>query len=171
LPDLTPTVIDPELRERLGQIVIRWASADAWISALLATIAHADPGAMTLITNNVSASTQSRWIRGLLAFRKNEAVAGARVKKLLARADELRGRRNELIHGLWDSTGCEPKTAQVQTINLERSEPLRMRLVTVKELDQLVVQIDNWIADYIKLGRELGFPRRFGQTKSIFDED
>jgi hypothetical protein len=170
LPDLTPTIIDPELRERLGQIVIRWASADSWISALLATIAHADPGAMTLITNNVSASTQSRWIRGLLAFRKNEAVAGARVKELLQRADELRARRNELIHGLWDSTDCEPRTAKVQTINLERSEPLRERLVTVEELDQLVVQIDDWIADYVKLGRELGFPRRFGETKSIFED-
>jgi hypothetical protein len=170
MPDLTPTVIDSELTSRLGQIVIRWASADAWISALLATIAHADPGAMQLITNHVATSTQSRWIRGLMAFRKNEAAANTQVKKLLGRADQLRARRNELIHGLWDSTGCEPKTANVQTINLERSEPLRMRLVTVEELDQLVVQIDDWIADYVKLGRELGFPRRFGETKSIFDD-
>jgi hypothetical protein len=42
-----------------------------------------------------------------------------------------------------------------------------IRLITVEELDQLVVQIDNWIADYIKLGRELGFPRRPTDTKSM----
>jgi hypothetical protein len=167
MPDLTPTVVHPELRERLGQIVVRWASAEAWISALLATLAKADPGAMLLITNNISASTQSRWIRGLMAKHPHEAASNTRVVALLKRADELRGRRNELIHGLWDTTDCEPKTAMVQTVNLERSEPVRSRLVTTKELDQLVVQIDKWIADYIELGRELGFPRRPGDTKSM----
>jgi hypothetical protein len=171
MPDLTPTVIDPELRERLGQIAIRWSGAEAWISALLATIAKADPGALILITNNASASAQSRWIKGLMALHPHEAESNARVKKLLQRADELRGKRNELIHGLWDSTDCEPKTAKVQTVNLERSQPIRSRLITVKELDQLVVQIDEWIADYIKLGRELGFPRRLGETRSIFLDD
>ena len=58
MPDLSPTVVDSELRDRLGQIVIRWASAEVWISALLATLAKADHGAMMLITNNVSASSR-----------------------------------------------------------------------------------------------------------------
>jgi len=43
----------------------------------------------------------------------------------------------------------------VQTINLERSKLVRSRLITVEELNQFVVQIDEWIADYIKRGREL----------------
>jgi hypothetical protein len=167
MPDLSSGVIDPELMQRLGQIVIRWASAEQWISALLATFAKADLGAMILITNNVSVSTQSRWIRGLMALRRHEAQHNKRVVALLNRADELRGKRNELCHGLWDTTGCEPKTAKVQTVNLERSQPLRDRIVTLDELDQLVVQIDKWIADYVELGRELGFPRRAGETKSM----
>ena len=75
-----------------------------------------------------------------------------------------------MVHGLWDATDCEPKTAKVQTINLERSQPARTRLVTFKELDEFVGQIDKWIADYTKLGRELGFPRKFGETKSIFTD-
>jgi hypothetical protein len=167
MPDLSPTVVDSELRERLGQIVIRWASAEVWISALLATIAKADPGAMLLITNNVSASSQSRWIKGLMALHPHEIKHTAQVRSLLQQADELRGKRNALIHGLWDTTDCEPKTAIVQTINLERSKPIQSHLVTVKILDELVSQIDKWIAAYIELGRKLGFPRRPGDAKSM----
>ena len=48
MPDLSPTVVDPELTARLGQIVIRWASAEAWISAHLAMLVKGDPaGTMT----------------------------------------------------------------------------------------------------------------------------
>ncbi len=168
MPDLTPTQVDPELTSRLGQVVIRWASVDGWISALLATLVKGDHGAMMLITNNLATATQTRWIRGLMKLHPQEAERNKRVLKLLERADKLRGQRNELIHGLWDTTDCAPKTAMVQTINLERSEPVRSRLVTVEELNGLVVQIDQWIADYIKLGHELGFPRRPGDSNSIF---
>jgi hypothetical protein len=167
MSDLTPTVVDSELTARLGQIVIRWASAEAWICALLATLVKADHGAMMLITNNIPTATQTRWIRGLMARHPDEAPSNKRVVKLLQRADEIRGRRNELMHGLWDTTNCEPKTAKVQTVNLERSAPVIIRLITIEELDQLVVQIDNWIAEYIKLGRELGFPKRPGDAKSM----
>ena len=168
--DLTPTKVDPELTSRLGQIVIRWSSVDAWISALLATLVNGDHGAMILITNNLPTATQTRWIRGLMKLHPQEVERNKRVLRLLERADKLRGQRNELIHGLWDTTDCAPKTAMVQTINLERSEPVRSRLVTIEELNGLVVQIDEWIADYIKLGHELGFPRHPGKSESIFSK-
>jgi hypothetical protein len=170
MPDLSPTQIDPELTSRLGQIVIRSASVESWITALLATITQGDPGAMMLMTSNVAAGTQSRWIRGLLAKHPHEAVSNARILSLLNRADALRGKRNELVHGLWDSTGCAPLTVNVQSISLERTQPEVTRLVTIQELDELVVQINEWIADYIEHGRDLGFPRRPGETQSIFSD-
>jgi hypothetical protein len=169
MSDLSPTV-DPELTQRLGQIVIHWAILESWISALLATVVQADPGSMLLITNNMSTATQTRWIRGLLARRQSDPLKDERLTALLNRSEELRGRRNELVHGLWDTTGCEPQTAKVQTINLERSQPIRLRTIGTKELDELMAQIDDWIADYIKLGRELAFPRKRGLLNSFFDD-
>ena len=53
-------------------------------------------------------------------------------------------------------------------MSLDRPEVIRNRLVTVHDLDQLMIEIDDWIADYAKLGRELGFPRVRGGGKSIF---
>jgi hypothetical protein len=121
MPDLTPTQVDPELTSRLGQIVIRWASVGAWISALLATLLKGHHGAMMLITSNLAAAAQTRWIRGLMKLHPQEAEKNKLILKLLERAEKLRGQRNELINGLRDTTDCAPKTAMVQTTNLERS--------------------------------------------------
>lgn len=169
MQDLTPTNIDPELTSRLGQIVIRWTSLEGWISALLAHMVQADPGGMMLAVNNVSVSTQMKWIRGLMSVRSHEADDNARVAKLLDRADDLRADRNELVHGIWVDTNCEAGTAMIHTASLDRPEVMRDRLVTVHDLDQVVTEIDAWIADYIALGRELKFPRVRGGGKSIFD--
>lgn len=167
MPDLAPTVIDTELTERLGQIVVRWSSLEYWISLLLATMLKADHGGMMVVTNNVAISVQTKWIRTLMSGHAHEAQHSQRVSRLLDRADELRSERNEFVHGIWQS-GPEPRTALVETVNLERAEIIRSRLVTVQDLNELVVEIDHWIEDYVTLGRELGFPRRPGQTRSIF---
>lgn len=168
MPDLAPLVLDSALTDRLGQVVVRWSSVEYWISLLLATFLKADHGAAMIVTNNIPIATQSRWLRALMARHEHEAAHNARVVALLNRADDLRAERNEFVHGIWDTTGCDPGTALIQTVSLERDEIIRTRLVTVHDLDQLVIEINEWIADYVKLGRELGFPRRPGETKSIF---
>jgi hypothetical protein len=38
----------------------------------------------------------------------------------------------------------------------------------VADLDDLILQIDDWIAEYIKLGRKFEFPRQPGGKQSIF---
>jgi hypothetical protein len=137
---------------------------------LLGTFLHADQGGMMVITNNIAISTQSKWIRALLSCHAHEAQYNEKVVALLTRADDLRSERNEFIHGIWSPDGCEPKTALVETVNLDRAEIIKGRLVTIEDLNELLIEIDEWIADYVKLGRELGFPRHRGGTKSIFSD-
>lgn len=165
LPEFGIPDIDPKLAEPLGQIVIHWASVEYLVAMLLATFLNADQGGIQVLTNSISVSTQTKWIQSLMASHDNEVHHNERVSALLDRADELRAERNEFVHGNWDSTGCEPKTALITTVNLNRSEIIRERLVTVQDLSDLVVDIDNWIADYVTLGRELGFPRHRGSPK------
>jgi hypothetical protein len=43
-------------------------------------------------------------------------------------------------------------------------------MVTVADLDHLRSDIDQWVNDYIETGKRFGFPRRRGETKSIFDD-
>jgi hypothetical protein len=169
MPDLKPTIVDPALTERLGQIVIRFSSLEYWITLLLATFLQADHGGMMLVTTNVAVSQQTKWIRGILTLHHREAEQSKEVIALLDRADEIRGERNELAHGVWED-GPEPRTALVQTVGLDRPEIIRTRLVTFDDLNQLTIEIDHWIEDYVALGRKLGFPRRRGETRSIFDE-
>jgi hypothetical protein len=169
MPEFGIPDIDPELTEPLGQIVVRWSSVEYLISMLLGTLVFADLAGIQVITSNIAVSAQTKWIRALMSVNQPTLIDHReRVEALLARADDLRSERNEFIHGHWDATGCEPRTALVQTINLDRNEVIRERLVTKQDLSDLVTDIDDWIRDYVSLGRELGFPRTQGDTKSIF---
>jgi len=168
MPDFAIPIVDSELSSPLGQIIVRWSTLEYLLSLLLGTFLNADQAGMMVITNNIAVSVQSKWMRALMAAHEHEAEHNKRVAALLTRADDLRAERNEFVHGTWTTVGCEPKTALVETVNLERNEIIRTRLVTPQDLNELVVDIDDWIADYVMLGRELGFPRHRGGTKSIF---
>jgi hypothetical protein len=162
--------IDPELTRRLGQIVIRWSALEAWISALVAATVGADPGPMQTITGTSGIKTQMDWIRNIISVHIDKEPELQEIVDLLARADELRADRNAIVHGIWDSTGCELGTAQVQTVRIERREIIRSELVTISDLDQLLIEINEWIAGYTELGRKFGFPRLSGSSKSIFTD-
>jgi hypothetical protein len=112
--------IDPELAEPLGQIIVRWSSTEYLISMLLGTLVFADLAGIQVVTTNIAVSAQTKWIRALMAVNQPSAEHKDRVEALLARADELRSERNEFVHGHWDTTNCEPRTALVHTINLDR---------------------------------------------------
>jgi hypothetical protein len=168
MPEFGIPDIDPELAEPLGQIVIRWSSVEYLISMLLGTLVFADLAGIQVVTTNIAVSVQTKWIRALMSVNQPTSGHKDRVEALLARADDLRSERNEFIHGHWDTTDCEPKTALIQTINLDRNEVIRERLVTKQDLSDLVADIEDWLRDYVVLGRELGFPRHHGGTKSIF---
>lgn len=137
---------------------------------MLGTCLLADQAAVSVIANAVSVSTQSKWIKALLSAHPHEHVPNKRINELLSRADTIRSERNEIMHGIWDPTGCEPGSAIINTSNLERVEIIRSRLVTTHDLDDLLGEIDAWIEDYVTLGRELGFPRHRGEMTSMFAE-
>ena len=168
MPEFQMPDIDPDLAAPLGQIIVRWSTLEYLVSMLLGTFLSADQGGMMVITNNIAVSVQSKWIRALMAAHEHEAEHNDRVIDLLTRADELRAVRNEFVHGIWNTEGCEPKTALVETVNLDRTEIIKTLLVTPHDLNELVADINDWVAEFVALGRELGFPRHRGATKSIF---
>jgi hypothetical protein len=171
MPDFGIPDIDPELAEPLGQIVVRWSSVEYLISMLLGTLVFADLAAIQVVTNNIAVSAQTKWIKALMSVNQPTSVDHKnRVEALLARVDELRSERNEFIHGHWDTTSCEPKTALIQTVNLDRNEIIRERLVTKQDLSNLMTDIEDWIIDFVSLGRELSFPRDRDSSKSIFSD-
>jgi hypothetical protein len=169
MPDIShPLPLHPDLASPLGRVVVRWSALEYWITLLLGTMLQADQAAMSVVGNSVSVSTQSKWIRALLAGKPEEKIAADQIIELLTRADDLRSERNELVHGIWDETNCERGTAIVETVNLGRTEIIRSRLVTPQDLNDLIGEIDSWIDDYVALGRKLGFPRHKGQMVSMF---
>jgi hypothetical protein len=171
MPDVPqPQPLHPYLAITLGRVVMRWSALEYWTTLLLGTLLHADQAAMSVIGNSVSISTQSKWIRALLAGKPEEKEAADQIIELLSRADDLRSERNEFVHGMWDETDCEPGTALVQTVNLDRREIIRSRLVTFQDIYDLIGEIDMWIDDYVALGRKLGFPRHAGQAVSMFND-
>jgi hypothetical protein len=167
---LEENAIDPALLIRLGQVVVLWSSLESWIALLLGTLMGADLGASSFITSSTSVALHTKCIRALLGVHAHKEPATEEVSRLLDRADELRSERNELVHGLWNAKDCDPKTAIVNTVSLDRAEIIKDRLVTIGDLDELIEHIEAWIKDYAILGAKIGFPRNKNATQSLFVE-
>jgi hypothetical protein len=168
MPETGPPVIESDFTSRLGETVIRWSVLEEWLSHLLATSIDADLGGMSVITSSAGAATQIKWIETIIAVYEHKDSRLKEITELVKRADELRTDRNAHVHGVWDQTNCEKGTCSVQTYNWKRSEIIKEWLITPADLDELISGIDEWLADFVRLGRKLNFPRRRGETESIF---
>ncbi len=159
--------VDGALTSRLGQIVIRWSAAEACLSHLLANLANTDPIALSALTEGMTQATLAQAIKKLLFAQLNRQVGIGEIIDHLTKADDLRADRNALVDGLWDTTGCEKGTCQVHSFKSGRSASW---LVTAAELDELIQHINAWTIEFITLGQKFGFPRRQGETQSIFKD-
>jgi hypothetical protein len=159
MPDAGLPPIDDEICLRIGRIVTQWTMLEKLFSLLLGTLLFADQAALSVVINSISLSAQSKWARTLLTANEKEAELVKPVLELVNRVEDLRQERNEFVHGVWDKTGCERGTCLVTTNNLDRTEIIRTRLVTLHDLDDLSNDIETWMEDYISLGRQLNFPR------------
>ncbi len=168
MPEVVPIEIEAEFTSLLGQLVIKWSAVEDWLAQLLATLVDADPGAMSIVTGSAGAATLIQWIQTTLSVHEPEDQELKEISDFVQRAEEMRTDRNALVHGIWDQTKCESGTCIVVTFNWKHSEIIKEWLITTTDLKELISGIDEWIADYIRLGRKFNFPRRRGQFKSIF---
>jgi hypothetical protein len=159
--------VDPELIKRLGQIAINWAVIEEWLGHMLGTLIDADLGGASVLTNEMGAAAVIRALKNCIAIYEAKDPELKVVRELVEEADELRAERNIYIHGLWEP-GKEPQTALVQTTGWQRPEIIRSRLVTITDLDQLLAEFDDFMRSYVELGIRFRFPRKRGETDSIF---
>lgn len=152
-----PQQIEADLMVGLGTVVSQWAYIDYLMGEFVAFLVGGNPALMYVITNNVSASTLTDWVRTLLpaAYEDDESID--EIRSLLSDIDRLRGERNALAHGLWSPH--IPGAANVQTVRWERAEIVKIELVTVGDLEALAHDIDEAGNGLVALGRRLGFPK------------
>lgn len=135
----------------------------------MATLIRADPAGMTILTGTAGAATQIKWIQTVISiFEHKEDLT--EIAELVKRADELRIDRNALAHGTWDPTNCDPGTCSVTTYNWQKTEIMKTWLITTSDLDELLSGIEEWLGEYVRLGRKYNFPLRAGETISIFHD-
>jgi hypothetical protein len=138
MPNSTPVrQVEPELLQRLGLLVIRWAVIENWMSELFIFMMKGTPGLMYVVTESISQSTITEWIRTLLGVVQTPADIERELLDILNDVKELRGERNALVHGIW-STDCPPHSAIVQTVKLDRREMVRDQVVTAADIDDLI---------------------------------
>ncbi len=152
-----PTHIEADLMAGLGTVVSQWAYIDYLMGEFVAFLVEGNPASMYVITNNVSASTISDWCRTLLPVRYEDDESLDEIRSLLSDIDRLRAERNALAHGLWSPH--VPGAAKVQTVRWDRSEVIKVDLVTASDLKELAHDIDEAGNALAALGRHLGFPK------------
>ena len=152
----TPTNIDESLRLRLGTLIIEWSFVDAICGEFLAYMLKADPGAVYVVTQNVSSGTIGAWLRTLAPVRFLNENTRERLADLFGRIDDIRSDRNALVHGIWKA-GDETGTAIVQTIGWHRSSVVKEELVTIADLNDLIDGVRNVVEELEILAKKLGF--------------
>lgn len=129
--------LEPELMQRLGILVVRWAFLEVRISDLFTTLTEGHAGSMIVVTSNVSQSSITGWIRTLLDTRDVPPILANKIRDVLTDVDDLRAERNAFVHGLWATNG-PPMSAIVQTVRLERKAIIHELVVTPADLDHLI---------------------------------
>jgi hypothetical protein len=147
---------DIKLLERLGLVVIYWASIEESLGNLLAYLLNADRGPMYAVTQNVSDSTVTDWIRTLVSIRQTDSADTEALREVLAETDRLRSDRNRLVHGLW-RVGPSPETAFVHTARLDRREVMTDELVTASDLEEFIQDIKELSIKFSRIGRHFGY--------------
>jgi hypothetical protein len=153
-----PGPTEPEILAGLGTVVSRWSYVDGFMAEFLSFLLQANPALMYVLTADVSASTVSDWIRTLLRVRHIPNEPPEEIMSLLADIDRIRGQRNALVHGLW--TRYVSGSAAVQTVKWDRSEVVKVELVTRADLDELVMDI----AEVTR--KLLGIAERYGHSRA-----
>jgi hypothetical protein len=110
-----------------------------------------------VISQNVSASTVTGWIRVLLQIPAVQATGIGDLSELLTEIDDVRAERNALAHGLWYPS---PETAQVQTVRWDRTEVIKTTVVTIGDLDDLLRRIEDIVRKLRVLAGQFGFAGR-----------
>ena len=137
--------IEPEILRNLGEMVVISSYLERLVgdlfSAMLTTMnagGPPDPGSLLVVTQGVSPSTLTDWIRSLLKARPTSELIEAEVRGLLKDADEVRKERNALVHGLWGTGKSPPATVMVQTVRIGNDVPIRDQLVSASDLHTLI---------------------------------
>jgi hypothetical protein len=134
---------------------------------MLGTLVDADLGGANVLTSEMGAAAVIKALKNCIAINEPKDPELQAVRELIEEADELRAERNIYIHGVWE-LGTEPGTALIQTSGWQRPEIIRSRLVTTTDLDHLLADLDDFIRSYVELGIRFGFPRKRGETHSVF---
>jgi hypothetical protein len=153
-----PFTLPPEITQGLGEIVIAWARVEALLAEFLSFLLEADPGSMYVLNQDISSSTQLKWIRTLAGMRFADENTVSNLAILFDRIDSVRGERNTYVHGVW-GTSTEPSAATVQTVKLDRAELVRTELVTGPDLSDVFNEIKAVSAELHMVGKKLGFIR------------
>jgi hypothetical protein len=162
MPDPHPILDAKEPDEaiylRVGKVASAWSWIEGVMCEMLAFLCQAEPGAMYVLSKNVSNATVSDWLKVLVQMKAQDADTRKVILDLLGEIDDARNERNVVVYGLWRAHP-NPTHAWVLTIRWERSEVARHELWSTGDLDDLLAQLRRLHLMLANLGIQFGFLR------------
>lgn len=150
--------VDNEVYIRIGRVAAEWSYVEMLLSEMLAHFCHADPGSMYVITQDVSIASVTSWLRTLTEIQVKEPGSRKVLIDLLNEIDDVRARRNIVVHGAWSGHDT-PGFAFVSTIRWSRSEVARSEMWSTDDFGDLLVDMADLQTRLAALGIGMGFLR------------
>lgn len=146
----------PDFQQRIGRIAVEWSWIEMLLGEMLAHFCKADHGSMYVITQSVSGSTITDWLRTLAQIKIKEDAGRKVIMDLLAEVDAARSERNTYVHGVWNGHE-EPSLATVQTFKWDRAEVVQTSVCSVADLDDVISHLETVQLMLGNLGLGMGF--------------
>lgn len=145
-----------DILKLIGTVATEWSWIEMLQNEMLSFFCSSDPGAMYVITQNVSAATVTGWLRTLAQIKIKDEGTLKVLNELLSQVDAVRAERNTVIHGHW-TPHTEPGFAFVQTFKWERTEVAKTEMWSSADLFDLVSEIHTLQLQLANLGILWGY--------------
>jgi hypothetical protein len=150
--------VPPDFQQRIGRIAVEWSWIEMLLGEMLAHFCRADHGSMYVITQSVSGSTITDWLRTLAQIKVKDDAGRKVITDLLAEVDTARSERNTYVHGIWNGHE-ECSLATVQTFKWDRAEVAQTAVCSIPDLDDVIAHLESVQLMLGNLGLRMGFLR------------
>jgi len=147
---------DHEILKLIGLVTTEWSWVEMLQNEMLAFFCSGEPGAMYVITQNVSTATVTGWLRTLAQIKVKNPDSFKVLTELFGQIDTVRAERNTVIHGNW-TLHSEPGFAFVQSFNWDRKEVGKTEMWSAADLLDLISEIHSLQLQLGNLGISLGY--------------
>ena len=148
--------LGPDFLQAIGLVATNWSTLEMFVEEAIAGLLEVNTrGHIYALTANLQISTRLDAVVALAGMRLEPKNDLLELKRLVKQIDDLRPRRNRVIHAVWETTP-DPAVAITHYMRSYRKLISRRDLIEVAEIERIAADIEATALEFNAFLREFG---------------